>query len=568
MKKAKAIKFNATNPSHWLKARHVPTYLKEQIKSMTKTEQKVAFSKKPLAFGTAGIRAKMGPGTQYLNKFVYQQMMVGFCKYVLSKSSRKHPWIIIGHDNRMHSEEFTQECTDIALAMGLNVYQIEENRPIPTPIISYAIRRLKLDGGVNITASHNPKEDNGFKVYNKIGAQLLPEDANIIIKNMPSGSEILNLNRYLRAKNVGELEFLDYDDLAESFFNRVIKATVIDKRILLPNAPIKNMPIVFTGFHGTTSILVPRFLEKLGFKKVYVYPKHASIDGEFKDCPISNPEDPKAFKGITEFATKMRSTIIIGCDPDGDRLSIGFKKRNRWRFLSGNEMGIVFTHYILSKTRHAARKPVIYSTYVSTSYIDRITKKFNAEIVRTKTGFKWMCNLLDKLSSKKEFILAFEEAIGCLTHDVCRDKDCFGAILLALEIYNHGSAYFPDLHDYLCDRIFDKYGPTFSATYSYALKSKDWEKDAKKLMFRAKHFKQKKLFDYHIKKIWFEKESDCVVWTLNMNSWIKFRLSGTEPKFKVYVNFNDEMAGQLKAAAIMNIAIIERNILKGFKYAK
>lgn len=564
----KNIKFDASNPSHWLKAHHVPSHLKEQLRAMTKAEQRIAFSKKQLCFGTAGIRGKMGPGTQYLNKFVYQQMMIGYCKYVLSKSMRKHPSIIVGHDNRTYSAEFAQECAEVAMAMGLNVYLIEQNRPIPTPILSYAIRRLKLDGGVNITASHNPKQDNGFKAYNKIGAQVLPDEANIIIKNMPSSKDILNLGRYMRAKNIGELDFIDYDDLAESFFNRIIKAVVIDKRILLPNAPIKKMPIVFTGFHGTTSVLVPRFLEKLGFKKVYVYPKHASIDGEFKDCPISNPEDVKAFDDVIKYAIKMRSNFIIGCDPDGDRVSIGFKKSNRWRFLSGNEMGIIFSHYILTKTRHSARKPVIYSTYVSTSYIDRIAAKFNAQIIRTKTGFKWMSNLIDKLPPNREFILGFEEAIGSLTHDVCRDKDSFGTILLALEIFNYGNAYFPDLHDYLVDRIYDKYGPTYSATVSYKLKSTNWEKDAKRLMARARHFKQRELFDYRIKKIWFEKESDSVVWTLDKDSWIKFRLSGTEPKFKVYINFNNELAGQLKAAAIMNTSIIEKNILKGFKFTK
>ncbi|MCQ3908767.1 MAG: hypothetical protein MJ200_04495 [Mycoplasmoidaceae bacterium] len=301
--------------------------LKQQLNEMSSKEQKIAFANKPLAFGTAGIRAKMGPGTQYLNKYVYQQIMIGYCKFILAKG-RSRPAIVIGHDNRINSEFFATVCAEVAQKMGIVVYLMEQNKLIPTPLVSYAIRKHKLDGGVNITASHNPKEDNGFKAYNHLGAQVLPSEADIIIKHMPQSSEIFNLDHYF-SRRPTEIKFIRYDELVDSFFDEIIKATNLDKTFLLPRAAIKKVPIVFTGFHGTTTELMPKLLKRLGFKKIFVYPKHATISGKFEDCPISNPEDTKAFNDVITYATKVRSTVIIGCDPDGDRMSIGFKKTNR-----------------------------------------------------------------------------------------------------------------------------------------------------------------------------------------------------------------------------------------------
>lgn len=557
---------DATSVQAWLDSKDVPNAYKEQIKKMTKKEQKFAFSTKPLHFGTAGVRAKMGPGTQYMNIYTCQQMAIGYCKYILNKKFNR-PAIFIAHDNRLNSDKFAMECAKIANGMGIAVYMPENNKLLPTPILSYAIRKYRLAGGINITASHNPAQDNGFKAYNHHGAQILPDEANVVIKNMPHSKEILDLSAYLKPNAKENIEYVKYDQLTESFFNDIIKATVIDKPFLTPKAPIKTFPIVFTGFHGTTTELMPRLLDKIGFTKIFVYPKHAKISGLFEDCPISNPENDKAFTDVIRYANSVKSTMIIGCDPDGDRMAIGFKKTNRWRFLRGNEMGIIFTHYILNRRRFK-KVPLIYSTHVSTSYIDLIAAKHGAEVIRTNTGFKWMSNMIDKQDKKYEFILGFEEAIGSLVHDVCRDKDAFGATLLALEVLNRGNAYFPDLHDYLCDRIYDCYGPTFSQTFSYVIKADNWEAAAKKMMYRALHVKNKKLFDYQIVKTFYDKESDCVVWTLDKDSWIKFRLSGTEPKFKVYLNLNNEMAGQLKAAALTNITKIEDTILKGFEYIK
>ena len=561
---------DASKWENWLKAKNVDKKLKNEIKAMSNLERKKAFSKSELSFGTAGIRAKIGPGTQYLNIFVYQQMAIGYAKYILKKKS-KNPYVVIGHDNRLYSDVFAKTCANVLTNFGINVLLFENNKLMPTPIISYAIRRFKALGGINITASHNPKSDNGFKAYNNLGAQILPNDAKIIINNMPSSSKILSIE-LPKIKKCGTIKYINYKKITYEYFSIVAKNAIINHKTFdNPKNPIKKMPIVFTGHHGTTSELVPEFLKYLGFKKIFVVKEQQKIDPNFPGSPITNPEDDRSFDKAINLAEKIGATIIIGCDPDGDRMAIGFRKTNRWRFMSGNEMGIVYTYYGLKYFTYP-KKPYIISSWVSTNYVDRIAKAFNANVIRTKTGFKWMCNLIDKLEKKGSLVVAFEEAIGALVHTSTRDKDCFGAIAQALEIYSNPrvNKYALDLHDFIQQKIFDEFGATYSHTFSYTVISNDWKKDAKLMFNRALKMKknQIRLYDYKIQKIHFCKEADAIEWILDKHSWIKFRISGTEPKFKVYFCLNDQMVGQLKAASDHNIKCIEEKILKGIKIKK
>jgi len=560
------VHLDAFNPDDWLKSWSVSEHLKEEIKRMSKADKEKAFSRGRLAFGTAGIRAKMGPGTQQLNRFVYEQMIVGYVGYV--KKFNKNPKILIAHDNRMYGAEFAMACAQVASLMGVEVYLFQDNKLMPTPIVSYVIRRLGLDGAVNITASHNPKQDNGFKAYNKLGCQILPDEAKIIIDNMPDSGTILNIENDLIKvnKNPVPIKYINYDKIVDEYFDEVIDATVLDKSFLSPKAAIKDLPIVFTGFQGTTTELMPRFLKKLGFKKVITVPGQNIISGKFEASPLSNPEDVRAFHLAIQTANDKKATVIFGCDPDGDRMSMGFKKTNRWRFLNGNEMGILFVNYILMHKKFT-KIPYILSSQVSTNYIDKIANQYGAKVIRTKTGFKWMCNQIDELEERGNFVCAFEEAIGSLVHTKTRDKDGFGAICLALEIFHWVSEYYVDLHEYLMTNIYEKYGESFSNTVAFTIDSEDWNAEAKKLMEKALHFDPNyKLFDYKIKKIWFNPEADAIEWLLDKNSWIKFRISGTEPKFKIYFCLNDQMIGQLKTAGFENLKIILNTVLAGVKF--
>lgn len=561
---------DARKYENWLKAKNVDKNLKQEIKAMKSNELKKAFSNEELAFGTAGIRAKIGPGTQYLNKFVYQQMAVGYAKYILRRKY-KRPVVVIGHDNRLFSDQFTLICANVLTAYGIDVLLFQDNKLIPTPIISYAITRFKASGGINITASHNPKTDNGFKAYNNLGAQILPEDAKVIINNMPKSSDILSIELPKKGKK-GKISYINYTKITTEYFKIVAKNAIINQKDFNdPKNPIKNMPIVFTGHHGTTSELMPAFLKFLGFKKVFVVPSQQKIDPYFSGSPISNPEDERSFDEAIKLAEKVGATIIFGCDPDGDRMAIGFRKTNRWRFMNGNEMGIIYTYYGLKYFIYP-KKPYIISSWVSTNYIDRIAKAYGASVIRTKTGFKWMCNILNKCQKNGSLVVAFEEAIGALVHTCTHDKDSFGAIAQALEIYSNPNInkYALDLHDFLQQEIFDTFGPTFSRTYSYTIESSNWLNDAQTMFDRAlKINKEKtKLFDYKIVGVKYNKDADAIEWILDKDSWIKFRISGTEPKFKVYFCLNNQMVGQLKSAADHIIKRIEQLILKGILLKK
>lgn len=560
---------DARNYENWLKAKQVDQDLKKQIKEMSASERKKAFSQKQLQFGTAGIRAKIGPGTQYLNVFVYQQMAVGYAKYILQKKFKK-PTVVIGHDNRLYSDKFAKVCAKVLTAYGIDVLMFENNKLMPTPIISYAITRFKAAGGINITASHNPKTDNGFKAYNHLGAQILPPDAQIIVRNMPPSESILFFSI---PQNKGAITYINYDKITREYFDVVAKKAIINQEWFFSrkNAAFKRLPIVFTGHHGTTSELMPQFLKFLGFKKVYVVPSQKKIDPDFPGSPISNPEDERSFDAAIRLAEKKGATIIIGCDPDGDRMAIGFRKTNRWRFMNGNEMGIIYTYYGLKYFSYP-KKPYILSSWVSTNYVDRIAKAFGAKVIRTKTGFKWMGNLINKYQKTGSLVVAFEEAIGALVHTAAHDKDSFGAVAQALEIYSNPyvNEYALDLHDFLQQEIFDAFGATFARTYSYTIDSRSWLKDAKLMFNRALKISKNRirLYDYKVQKICFNKRADAIEWILDKDSWIRFRISGTEPKFKVYFCLNDQMIGQLKSAANCNIQYVEKLILKGIKIKK
>lgn len=558
-------KLNACDWKDWMACWSNTDVLRDLINNMSDAQKKEAFADKPLAFGTAGIRAIMGPGTQMLNKFVYHQMAYGYGKYLFTKSRK--PRVIVGHDNREFSDAFAYECARILSMMGVETYIYSKNKLMPTPIISYTIRKNGFDGGINITASHNPKEYNGFKAYNKTGAQILPDEAKIIVDNMPPAKEILNIeSNLIDAGKKPVIRTVDYDKTTSAYFKEVAKAVNLDPWFREPKTPIKDCPIVFTGFQGTTTELMPKFLKILGFRKIFTVPGQNRIASDFGASPITNPEDYKAFYPAIKEATKRKANIIFGCDPDGDRMTIGFKKTNRWRFLNGNELGILLVNYILEH-KQFDRRPYILTTHVSTSYVDRIAKKYGAKVIRTQTGFKWMGNLIDKFEQKGRLVVAFEEAIGSLVHTVARDKDSFGSIALTLELANHVSEYYVDLHEYLVTKVFAEYGDSYSNTISLNLESKNWKQDAKKLMDRALKIDPKMhIHDYKIEKVQYNKDADAVEWLLDKDSWIKFRISGTEPKFKIYFCFNNQLVGQLKTSAVENLRIIMTTVLKGIKF--
>lgn len=513
----------------WRNNKFLPKDLKADLKKLSQEEINAYFKAEKMHFGTAGIRGIMGAGTHKMNIFTYQQMAHGYAKYII-KHFPKNPSVVIGHDNRINSDLFCITCANVLTSFGIKVYLFENNHLTPTPIISFAIRFLNANGGIIVTASHNPKEYNGFKAYNPDGGQILPDAANEIEKIMPQPESILN-NVYIGDKNL--LAEID-DKVIDVYFQEAKKALV--KRGIINIK--KSEPIILTTHHGTASNYLPKFLKELNFNIIPVK-EQCFVNSGFINSPSSNPEYFDSFDLSIKLAQKQKAKLLIGVDPDADRMAIMVKHNNQWRLITGNQMGIIFTHYLLNN-RSYDRKPFIVSSYVSTNYIDMIAKKFNAYVTRTGTGFKWMGNYVSLHDGNENFVVAFEEAIGALNTNINRDKDSFTASALALEINYFCKQNKMDLIDYLEKVIFKEYGNWFGKTDSFVIKGLDWKNIVEQKMHFFQNYKKTTIDSYKIKRIAFNKVGDCLEWHLNGKSWIKFRRSGTEPKMKVYYELYDK----------------------------
>lgn len=509
----------------WLKSSKISTQSKKYIMNLTKKEMDDSFTENKMSFGTAGIREIMGPGTNRINSFTYQQMAHGYAQYILKRHS-DNPSVVIGHDNRMNADMFALICAKVLTSFGIKVFLFKNNELMPTPIISYTIKHLGLNGGIIVTASHNPKNYLGFKAYNETGGQIMVDEAHEIEQYMPENSEILDKN-YISDDSL--ISYLD-DQIVSDYF-KAARSCLINTNI----EEEKNEPIVFTAHHGTASYLMPSFLETLGYKNVILAKQQCVPDPNFTYSLCSNPEDPTSFELSEKYASKANSNIMLGVDPDADRLAVVVKHNNGWRYLTGNEMGIIFTYYVLSNKKFN-KQPFIVSTYVSTYLIDSIANHYGAKVYRTGTGFKWLGNKVTERESKEDFVVAFEEAIGSLNSTINKDKDSFQAAALALEIYNLYAKKGMTLIDLLEKEIYPNFGYWSGGTISYIFKTLNWKEEMEQKMNYFKTLENIDISGIKVVSNKWNQEANALEWDLGNGMWIKFRKSGTEPKFKIYYN--------------------------------
>jgi phosphomannomutase len=317
----------------------------------------------------------MGMGTQKMNRFTYTNLSYAYGEY-LKETYGENTCIVIGYDNRMNSKTFARLCANVISSFKIKVLLFKHL--IPTPIVSYAIRELKAVGGIIITASHNPKEYNGFKAYHNDGGQILPDVVKKITNHLKPSDSILNITYSPNKKYVKHIG------------KNIIKKYMLDARSALVNKNVINnknkFQIVFTGHHGTASKLLPKFLRSLNFV-ISPVKKQCFYNSSFINSPLPNPESENSFDLAIKQANNINSKIIIGVDPDADRMAIMIKHNEKWRLMSGNEMGIIYTYYVLHNKKFN-KQPYLISSFVSTNLIDRIAKEFSAQVYRTGTGFK------------------------------------------------------------------------------------------------------------------------------------------------------------------------------------
>ena len=533
----------------WLKLPFDNTTI-EETKSLLNNEDELEDSfYKNLEFGTGGMRGLMGVGTNRINKYTLGKNTQGLSNYLM-KVFKSNISVAIAYDCRNNSKELAKVVADVFSANNIKVYLFSDLRP--TPELSFALKHLKCQCGIVLTASHNPPEYNGYKVYWEDGGQIVPpEDQNII-------NEINKLGyREIKFKsNSNLIEYIDKE------VDDVFIKNSIQNGKLSDNKEIKNkLNIVFTSLHGTSITLIPEVLKKAGFNNVYIVEEQKIPDGNFPTVKSPNPEETEALDMALKLGNKHNADIVIGTDPDGDRFGIAVRNNsNELVLLNGNEVMAILIEYLCQKWKVENKlngNQFIGSTIVSTPLIDKIAKAYNIECKLGLTGFKWIAKMI-KDFPELDFIGGGEESFGFMVGDFVRDKDAITSTLLSCEIAallkNEGNSIYSKLQD-----IHMKYGLYKEELISLTKKGIHGNKEINNIMNSFRNEPPKTIGNSQIIKIDdFESSTsiDCktnskaktllpksnvLIFTTLDGTKVALRPSGTEPKIKFYISVNEKV---------------------------
>ncbi|MTI30006.1 phospho-sugar mutase, partial [Xanthovirga aplysinae] len=418
----------------------------ELLKEENKNELEDAFYK-DLEFGTGGLRGLMGVGTNRMNIYTVGAATQGLSNYLIKAYPNKEIKVAIAHDSRNNSSLFAETAASVFSANGIKVFFFKHMRP--TPELSFAVRYFNCQAGVVVTASHNPKEYNGYKVYGNDGAQIVsPEDKLIIGEvNQINGIEEINFERNEDLiQRIGE----EVDNL---YLEAISKISISPQAI----ANQKGLKIVFSPIHGTGITLVPKILDKLGFDKVTVVEQQAKGDGNFPTVKYPNPEEKEALSMALSLGKEIDADLIMATDPDADRVGIAVKNHHGdFQLLNGNQTGALIIYYLLKKWKEEDKlngKQYIAKTIVTSNLLDTIATHFQVECINTLTGFKYIAEVIRKFDGQKEFIGGGEESYGYLIGDFVRDKDAVASCAIIAEI----AAFAKDNGFTLFDMLLDVY---------------------------------------------------------------------------------------------------------------
>lgn len=405
----------------WLNS-NIDEETKQEIYLLQKDENELKESfYKDLEFGTGGLRGIMGVGSNRINKYTVGMATQGLANYLKKQFPGEEISVAIAYDSRNNSDFFAGVTASVFSANGIKVYLFKELRP--TPQLSYAIRHLKCKSGVVVTASHNPKEYNGYKAYWNDGGQLIaPHDENVINEV----SKIQSINEINFERNENKIEYLgrEIDDL---YLQDILNLSLSKEAIKAQ----KDLKIVFSSIHGTGITLVPELLKRMGFENVYIVEEQAKPDGNFPTVVYPNPEEVEAMTLALKKATEIDADIVMATDPDADRVGIGVKNdKGEFQLLNGNQTGSLLIYYLLKKWSENGKlngRQYIVKTIVTTDLIERIAEHYKVDCYNTLTGFKFIAALIGELEGEKEFIGGGEESYGYLISDFVRDKDAISS---------------------------------------------------------------------------------------------------------------------------------------------
>ena len=488
-----------------------------------------------LEFGTGGLRGIMGLGTNRMNFITVSMTTQGFCNYIKQKKTQGEIRCVISHDSRNNSRNFALTTARVMAANGFKVFLFEDMRP--TPELSFAVRELKADAGVMITASHNPKEYNGYKAYWNDGAQLTAPDDELVIEQVNQITDISQVKTQQGDENITIIG----KDIDQVYIDRV-KSLSLDNGYISRN---KGLKIVYTPLHGTGIKLIPQALKAYGFDNVSIVEPQAVADGNFPTCVSPNPEEPAALELGLQQAQRENADILLATDPDADREALAVKKKNgEWILLNGNQTASLFTYYLLKRWSEEGRltgNQYIIKTIVTTELVRKIAESFNVECFDTLTGFKHIAAKIKSMEGKKEYIGGGEESFGYLIGDFVRDKDSVSGCCILAEMAAYASDKGQTLYDMLLD-IYAQYGFYQEKQVSIVRKGQSGAEEIKAMMTTFRTNPHTSLAGEKVERIadYLECEktglpsSNVLQYFLSDGSKVSVRPSGTEPKIKFY----------------------------------
>ena len=541
---------------NWLNDPYISEKDKEELRSIADNEKEIEDRfYKDLEFGTAGLRGVLGIGTNRMNVYTVTKATQGLANYIIKKGGEQRG-VAIAYDSRRMSQEFSEQVALCLNANGIKTYRFDTLRP--TPELSFAVRKLNCISGIVITASHNPPEYNGYKVYWEDGAQIVePTDKEII-------NEVNSVTSFGEIKKIPKEEAVEkglYNTIGEEIdksYLAELKKLVVNQDAI--NKMQKDIKIVYTPLHGTGNKLVQAILKELGFENVYVVPEQEKPDGEFPTVDYPNPEDPKAFKLALELAKEKNADIVLANDPDADRLGVYVKdqKTNEYIGFNGNMTGNLIAEYILSQKKINGTLPengAIIKTIVSSNLTDAIAKAYNVKLFSTLTGFKNIAKIIrgfEENNNEYVCLYSYEESYGCIIGTHARDKDGIVAVMTLCE----AACYYKEKNMTLWDamlEMYEKYGYYKEKQFSITLKGAEGAEKIKQMMENMRNNpvteiageKVKAFGDYQAQNIHNNEtgedtstglpKSNVLYYDLTNDSWFCVRPSGTEPKIKFYM---------------------------------
>lgn len=503
-----------------------------------------------LEFGTAGLRGVIGAGTNRMNTYTVNQATQGLANFL--NANYENPSVAIAYDSRINSDVFSQSAAGVLAANGIKVYIYPEL--VPTPMLSFAVRRLHCESGIIITASHNPAKYNGYKCYSHEGYQMTDEEAAKTyeyIKNVDMFADVKTMD-FKEGLESGKIEYID-NSINEEFYELVLK-----KRVN-PDAPKANgLKLIYTPLNGTGNKPVREVLKRAGFDNVRVVPAQEMPDGNFPTCPYPNPEIRQAFEEALKLAEQYGADLLLATDPDCDRVGIAVNVNNEYKLMSGNEVGVLLAEYLLSSLKEQGKlpeNPVITKSFVTTPLVERVAADYGCEVVNLLTGFKYIGEYITNLEKKNEdnrFIVGMEESYGYLSGTHARDKDAVVASLLISEMAAYYKGKGMSLYDVM-NSLYEKYGFYINKLLNFAFEGQSGMEKMLGIMDKLRNHTPVQISklrvieaaDYmksvRVDTTTGEKseitlpKSNVLAYKLEGGNSVIVRPSGTEPKLKIYI---------------------------------